>query len=246
MNPRSLLLLAGLIAAPASHAAVVTYDFTATVSSMFEYERDVEKITTVTSSTMTGRLIANGQTIRGKFSYDTQTPLSPYYQPEQPAGGSYQLYMGSPNNTIELIYDVDGYRFQSSRAPLSGLIQVKNVLSGTDYDIFSMNGSTGYQPVNFETASLMLFNQTGAAFTGPDIPGNLNFADFGYAHIDYGWLRQADGNQVHADATITSMSLTVADVPEPDVGFLIALGLGALAISRCQRDRESAPPRDAG
>ncbi|QPI53033.1 PEP-CTERM sorting domain-containing protein [Massilia antarctica] len=195
---------------------------------MFEYNGATSQVTTVTESAMSGVQIANGYTVHGRFSFDTMTPLSSIYQPEQPAGGSYLLYSDAPANTTTLSFDQNGYTYRSRAEGLSSLIQVANRLPGQGADVFSLSTYNSSMPSSFESSTLNLFDLDGRAFGSGAIPTTLDLALFGYANIGYGWLRRADGSQVHANADLTSMRLVAAAVPEPDSWALMCLGIAVL------------------
>ncbi|MCA1246807.1 PEP-CTERM sorting domain-containing protein [Massilia sp. MS-15] len=234
---RLLIVIALAIAAvPTAQSAVITYNFTATVTSMFEYDGTSQQIHNVDASSMSGRQMAMGNTIHGKLTYDTNTALSPYFQPEQPAGGSYLVYGGAGMNELALIFDHDGYQFQSDPTFRNSHFQVANRPAGQGFDVFYMSLSRGWDPLTFESTTVSLMDRSGLAFSVGTMPRSLNLDAFHYASIDYAWLRRSDGSQVHASAAFTSLELaSTTAVPEPSTILLIWLGLFAINADRKYR-----------
>lgn len=210
-----------------SQATLVTYDFTASVSSMFEYAALTQGITYLSQSVLPGTLVSVGDAISGRFSYDTDAPLSPYYQPPAPASGSYQLYQsaagGSQSTTFAM---ANGLTYSSIGSPI---IQVANdAPTFGGWDILSVSTTTGQNPALFQIASINLFDQSASVFQDSSIPSSLGLADFHYKSLNTAWVRQSDGNQLQVMAGITSLSLFT--VPEPKGYQLLLAGLLALGL----------------
>lgn len=214
-------IVGGLLLNGAASATEVTYNFTATIQSMFEYDGQTKLNTTVTSSTMPGVLISDGSTIHGQFSYDTAAPLGSY-QPAPEKEGSYQLYSGTVTST--LTFDQNGFVYQSDPNPWLTTMQVANdAASRSGWDTFSLETSAAYSPVTFQMMDIHLYDSSGNVFDSSAIPFDLPLSQFSYADIDYSWLRQSDGSQFHASSSITSLTLATP-VPEPSTYALLAMG----------------------
>ncbi|MDY7547257.1 PEP-CTERM sorting domain-containing protein [Glaciimonas sp. CA11.2] len=219
-------LLATVIAASsAAHATLVTYDFTDTITSMFEYNGTTKAITNVTSSSMSGVAFSNGDTAHGTFSYDTATVLSPYYQPPAQAQGSYVLYYGPMSST--LTFDKSMFVYNSVS---DGLIQVAdNASSFSGWDVFYLGTGAAYSPLTFQSMTLNLFDSSGQVFSSAAVPRTLPLSGFSYADVDYTWLRQSDGSQMHISSKITSLEMEPSlPVPEPGTYTLLLGGLGLM------------------
>lgn len=224
-----------LMAANAS-ASIVTYQFQAKVDDMFEYDGATQVITTVTSSTMSGSLIAIGDSITGWFSYDTNA-LRSTYVPDPSAPNSWVRYDGGAS--ISLTLSPSGVSYQSGTDSWSSSIDVANdapALLGSD--VFALFTSA-WSPTEFATADLFFDDLSALALASSDIPAQLSLSKFQYSNVGYNWLRQRDGSQVHARGGLTSLQLVGVqnDVPEPDTIALSLIGLASLGYAARRRIR---------
>jgi hypothetical protein len=212
-----------------TQAAILTYDFTATISKIWEYKGG--QITYVNSSNVPGVTVANGYSITGQFTFDTQTPLSAY-QPAPPESGSYILYSSAGRvNNLSLTIQQNILSFESNPDSWQFLVQVANdasTFSGSD--ILSVSAASAYSPYSFQSATINLFDSTGRIFANAQLPTNLALPSFSYSNIDYAWLNQSDGSQMHANGALTSLTLRPASpVPEPSSWRMLLLGVGLLS-----------------
>ncbi|WP_166882037.1 PEP-CTERM sorting domain-containing protein [Massilia mucilaginosa] len=223
-------LLAALFATGSANAQVLTFDFTAKVESMYEY--DGSNIAIVTSSTLSGADVVNGDSVHGQFSFDLGTPLSTTLQFPQPANGSDLTYQG-PQIQATISFDRPAYTFTTDNSGLS-MIVVKDAMA-SNYDGFVLLANS-YTPgmTAMRSIQVSLFDASGNAISGPSIPRSLPLSAFDEATIKYNWLRLSDGAQFGATAVITSLTPVVTSpVPEPSAYAMFAAGLLALgAIAR--------------
>jgi hypothetical protein len=215
-----------------ANASTVTYRFTMTVERMFEYDGATSLITTVTNSTMPGVRFANGDQVEGSFTYSTDMPLTAY-QSDVPSTGSYLIYGGGV--TSNLRFTSTGWTYESNPDPWISTILVANdasTFSGSD--IFGLTTAAVYSPIQFEMMTLNLFDRTGGVFDTGSIPVALPLSSFNYSDLDYAWLRQSDGSQMHASGHLTSLSVETgsSNIPVPPTIALLIVGLSALFLSR--------------
>lgn len=234
------VLLASLLAVGTAQATVITYNFTATVQSMFEHDGATGVNTTVNSSVMPGVLFANGDTMHGRFTYDTDTALSPYYQAPVPSQGTYQLYADSQRqNSADVTFDRTGFTLPSS--PISSIQVADDASTFSGWDIFYAGAGAIFPSGSYQGLTIDLFDSSGKVFANSALPDLLPLAGFSYANVDFAWLRISDGGQMHASGAITSLSLAEpTSVPEPDAFLMLLTGL---AITSFLTRRETAASR---
>lgn len=222
MNFARSLALCALAALPlASQAAIVTYDFSANVSSMFTFQSTANGDVydhNFSSTDVPGVTISMGDRVTGRISYDTSAAPAPWVQPG--SGG-----MGYP----ELINTLT-FQFQPSGLQYSGASQYSNLF-------VSINPS-GYRfgALNFSTEDAALHNQGGLNFIDPssaaprslDIPSHINLSDYPIAQVSYYWQSQTGGPDLYVDANISSLT-EVSAVPEPSQWLMLAAGALLLA-----------------
>jgi hypothetical protein len=216
--------LSGL-AASDSNAALVQYNFSATIYHLFEYNASKDTSIDLLSSSFAGSLVSNGDKVVGSVYFDNAASLSPYYQPPTPTEGTYQLYtsFGSTQQTRFNVGTVGPSYASSVEQSAYTLIQVANNASTfSGWDILSLSNSAAYNAVMSQDMTINLFDKTGTAFQNSSIPANIDLARFFYANLDSGWLRRSDGNQFHFEATLTS--LIAAPVPELRSNLLLIVG----------------------
>jgi hypothetical protein len=222
----ALFCTAALAASQAS-AAVVTYKFSVVIDNMFEYDGATSKITYVESSNMPGVLFSKGDVAEGYFSYSTDAPLGAYQPPAQDYG-TYQMYNGVGTSQTNF---GNGWTFTSNSDPWLSNAQVANNASSLyGYDLFSLTTASSWSPLSFQMTTLTMFDPSGTALTDSAIPASLDLLKFSYTNLDYAWLSQSDGSQMHASGKLTSLVLDTGpgqEVPAPSpIWTLVA---GALA-----------------
>ena len=217
-----------------ANATNITFAFTASITTLFEYDKSTDKNHYVSSSTFAGKNMSVGDSVIGNLSFDTDAPLSQYYQPPIPQFGTYTLYTNyGPGQNINFSVGSSGTTYSSSaKADDYTLIQVANdatTFSGSD--IFSLSNSAGYDSVMLQTATLNLFDNTAKAFNSSAIPTNLSLSSFQYTNLDGGWLRQSDGNQLHLQANLNTLTPLSSPVPELNGQLAWLLGLASISLS---------------
>ncbi len=228
-------IIAASLCSPQADAAVVSYDFTAKINDLFEYDGTTKVITHVATSNFPGSTISLADTVSGKFFYDTTWALHPYYQPEKPVSGTYLMYTsGAPVSAIS--FSVGGAAIFDAKDSAS--VQIANNASTFNgSDIFYLGSSTAYNGVMHQNANIALFDRSGSAFQSGDLPTQLNLADFSYRQLGSAWLRYSNGDQLQMSATLTSITPTVSPVPEPDAAALFGGGLALLLMLSFRRNR---------
>lgn len=221
-----------VMAAGQASATVERFAFTATITTLWEYDKASGVITNVNTSTFAGGAVSMTDRVQGTFAFNTDAPLSPY-QPAPPTSGAFGLY--------ELDSAVSGITFKvgalsfMSGSTLAPIAQVSdNASTRNGWDTFSISASKQYDPVMFQDSDIMLFDKSGAAFNTAALPARLDLSSFHYAVVDAGWLRQADGNQMHFTASISSLQ-SLTPVPEPATGGLLLMGLLGIAVAAAGR-----------
>lgn len=225
--------LASLVIAGQASATVLHFTFTAVVNDVWEYDKAGETYTHLGTSNFAGSPITLGNLVHGTFSFNTDAPLS-LYQPDTPASGSYKIYsLDSKAASLSFSVGSAGFTSGSTLPPLAQVANNASTLSG--WDTFFFSAYKAYDPVMFQSADIALFDKTGTAFSTGTLPTALDLADFHYKQLSAAWLRQADGNQMHIEASLTSL-VAIAPVPEPASYALLMVGL--LAIRGVARQRK--------
>lgn len=213
-------------------ANILNYIFTETINSMFEYNGNTKAISYVNSSSMPGFLVSNGDTVHGTFSYVSAAPLT-QYQPSAQTKGSYVMYQGAA--TINLTFDKSNTTVKTS----SDSFQVANdasTFSGSD--IFFIGANATYSPIKSQEVSVSLDDSKGTVFTSSSVPQKLPLSGFTSNLVEYTFLRQSDGSQLHANGQITSLSqeaTTITTVPEPESYAMLLTGLGLMGFTLRRR-----------
>lgn len=209
-----------------ANSAPVSFAFSAKVDSMFEHNGETKVNTTVSTSSFAGAIINQNDPIEGVLTFDADAPLSPYFQPDPGANGTYKIYQSNlPTPTFE-------YSIGSSiklKTTGSAHIQVAdNASTFSGHDIFYIESSGGYNPTLFFLATLSLFDNNGLSFDNGSVPSRLNVDNFYYKSFHAGWVRQSDGSQLNVSAQLTSLDFIATSVPEPTTGSLALLSLFVL------------------
>lgn len=216
-----------------SQASIVTYDFKAKINSIFEYVASIGAIQYVESSSFLGPIVSNGNSVVGTFFYDTESPLSPYYQPLAPATGTYQIYSGSQNyNGMQFSIFGSGlvvYTTAGDEYSMPNLQVANNASTFGGWDIFYFGTTSSLDPSRFGIASINLHDPSGTVFQSSTIPADLNLQNFQFASLGAGYVSQISGNQLQLGAELTSLTPTiVSSVPEPETYAMLLTGLGIM------------------
>lgn len=223
---RSLLCFAFtvLIAVPSTQAAIVSYNFTASILTMYEWNPAARTITVVDRSSFPGFIVDSSWGISGIYRYDTLAPLNPDYQPYVPAGGQDVVYRSSTLDPgIAYTFTGGHVPFQSSGA--LWLEVANDASSAMGWDVFHTYGRMALENSMFQEVTLNLSDQTATAFDSAAIPLSLNINAFHFNRLNTLFARD-DGSSLTVEAVL--FSWTVADpsvVPEPNALLLVATGM---------------------
>ena len=228
-------VVCGMALLGSAEAKIVTYDFTVTVQHVVEM--DNFNPVYVQSSTRPGALVSVGDKINGSFSYDTDTPLSPFHQPPAQAHGSWLQYNDYLNlrNPIDAVFQNSGLHTAAPAgvAVDNGVQVADNATTFHGGDAFFISNSYSYKGEIF-TNIVNLGDSTGAVFNSAAIPQQLDLSRFNYG--DYSFSRMSvDQRWVQVDGTFTSMTLAPPPVPEPSAYLMFSAGALLLAWRRKAR-----------
>lgn len=213
-------------------ANVLTFNYTGMIYMMFEHDGATQVNTTVQASNLLGQTISDGSTFYGQLFYDTEMPLSQYFQPSAGGAGTYLIYVGGMlANPSTLTFDENQYAYQAS--PPSLAVQVaNNAAVFTGDDLFNISTEASFSPSTYESMDVNLLDSSGTVFSDASVPLGLSLADFSYNGLHYAWLRKSDGEQFHVYGNLTSLSLVrPSEVPEPGPLVLMMLGIAVMGIS---------------
>lgn len=228
-----LAILAGVVAWGSAHASVVSYDFTAVVSDIREYETTGSPQVNVQSTLLTGTEIKIGQVLHGHFSYDTNAGLSSEYQPPVYAGGSNILYGGYGDQGAVVGAD-NVHALSLPFTPFHTNLGVANneaSLNGNDEFSLSINSwaINGAQLIDW----VLFRDASGQAWNSSAIPASLDLNRFDSAIYSFSYFMPTGGS-VHFGASITQLTATSA-VPEPEGYAMLLAGLLVMAGARRAR-----------
>lgn len=226
-----------LIAAPVTQAAIVSYNFTASVLTMYEWDVAAKTITVVDQSSFPGFVVDSNWKISGTYRYETLAPLNPDYQPYLPAGGQDVVYRSTTLGPgISYTFSSGSAPFQSSGALWLEVGNDASSLMG--WDVFYTTGRMTLGDSMFQEVSLSLYDRTAAAFSSADIPSSLDIDAFHLNRLNTLFVA-ADGSSLTVEAVLTSWNVAEPlATPEPDglalsaTGLLLAMGLTAARRNR--------------
>lgn len=228
-------VLAGLALASSAHADILTFEYTANINSITEYELVGYIIRPVTTTTMPGHSVSIGDQVTGRFSIDTQTARG-YTGPVD--NGTMSSYSSdATRNNISAFIGHDGLNYTNA-LPINSYLAVQDQLTGTGADKLSLSSSQGDNTVS-HIAQLTFSDPTGATLSNSAIPSSL--AGLGTGEFLYRFSSIASGSYVavNVNGAVTSLQLlSVSAVPEPQTYLMLLGGLGLLgwrrrAVRRC-------------
>lgn len=220
---RTLFSLAALAAAcfitGTAGAEVITYQFTATVSAGNVFYPDGSDDPDVAQ--MGDLQVVAGNTVTGRFSYDTAMPK--WFAPRP----NLQMYLGG-QGALSLQVVQNGWRFDSSAAdrPQAGVSTDGGMYrDGSDHFSFTSHTHDGDHLPPY-VAGLLFYDKDGTAFDTTAMPAALDLRMFEQATLDVQYYGPAFQSQFYAQ--LTSLE-RVAAVPEPANAAMMLAGLALLS-----------------
>jgi hypothetical protein len=209
------------LASPLVHAEIISYDFTATVYRIDEYLG--AGYVTVESSVVPGALLANGNTVKGHFFYDTATPEHP--EVLLPATVMYS----APGFQTGMQFTVmeNGLAFQATGNSEDSYVVITNNPAGSGgHDEFQYSSWTGLSSAgDSQSAYITLDDPSANVFHDLVVPSSLSLADFASATFMSTWFMNGDTQEATLFAHLDSLTATVTAIPEPSTGALFLGGL---------------------
>lgn len=235
MNFFGKLAIAGLavVLSAGSQAAVLTYEYTAVVKRMTEYDHAKDSYANVNESAFVGTTIQFGDVIHGYIHYDSSSPRNEY-QPGLEAGDNSVMYRSTSEELItyrfagkdiHVVSSPDAYALKSVKdAPARPGAISSDYFAASSYSFDS----------NFlRSVHLFFWNADGTAFNDTLLPQQLDAALFDSLTLSGSFMQLASQDSLMFDADITAFRLIPADVPEP--GVLLLLGIGAAGLLGSRR-----------
>lgn len=231
MKTKFAAVLAGLLCAASAQATVVTYNFTATITSVREMENPFFG-TEVASTALAGDTIARGHTVRGTLTVDTEMP--PSYS-DTYDWGTVNIFEASGNslNAARFAFDQNTIGFATPDAAAPRFYQIVEDRPEGNYDSLHLSASVARQS-GTDYMSLTFRDEDGVAFNGAQLPATLPTALLESMVFEYDYLGQpGNGPQAYLKVVgaLTSFE-QVSSVPEPTTYAMFAAGLGLLAWRR--------------
>lgn len=217
-------MIAGLLAlftSMNSIAVPITYEFSGSITRMFEHDAETDTNTVVTNTSFFGFNVAVGDRFYGSFTYDSDAIESSYREDNQERNSA--VY---PYGTLDFRFTLGDYTYidQTPASTLDSLV-VRNDSDSAHPDTFSVLSSNPLADY-YTSASMGFFDRDGDAFDGYEIPEDIDLADYlGYGYFHTSLLERATGDQLHFYGHADEVALSVS---EPGTMALLLLGIGLI------------------
>ncbi len=222
-------VLAGFALASSAHADILTFEYTANINSITEYELVGYIIRPVTTTTMPGHSVSIGDHVTGRFTIDTQTARG-YTGPVD--NGTMSSYSSAAtHNNISAFIGHDGVNYTNA-LPINSYLAVQDQLPGTGADTLSLSSSQG-DNLGSHIAQLTFSDPTGATLSNSAIPSSLAGLTTGEFLYRFSSIASGSYVAVKVNGAVTSLQLlSVSAVPEPQTYLMLLSGLGLLGWRR--------------
>jgi hypothetical protein len=222
---RKIVILSGLLFSISANAGLVTYDYSGTISSLYEAEciqassggcngYDIKH--SDSSNMYPDYMFSVGDTFSGSFTYDTQATLSGIS-----SDGYQAIYL---DGVISQIFTLGSYSAPSAELAdgVDGSLSIVDGRYGTDvFQTGSYYSSSDW----FSGATISLQDNTDSIYNDMSIPNALDFNGFHYKGFSLFFLQRSNNDQLQLRGNITSLVKAPIDVPEPSSIWLFGLAL---------------------
>lgn len=221
-------LAAGLALASTAHAGQYTLHYTATIGTISGGGFPEQFFS---SGTANGNLISTGDTVTGRFTFDTEAA------PVQQSGDealAFAQYGYDAATTSVVRFDKTGHT-QTAATGSSYISVTDSGDAAYGLDTVSLVGYTySYDPVFISAVSLFLTGPSADALSDTALPADVLDTFGGTFQYSYGYFNEAGYQSLRFRGDITSISV-VSSVPEPGTYGMLLAGLGLLAWRRRAR-----------
>ncbi|NVE00905.1 PEP-CTERM sorting domain-containing protein [Massilia sp. BJB1822] len=226
---KTLTALICLMLALPAKAALVTYNFTAKISSLTEQLGNIYNPRPIETRSVNGELISLGYTVKGSFTYDTST--RPSQNPIPLPQGVVMYSDFTATNKLDFSFNQNNLHFTSAgENPYQYIIVGDGSMDGFSFSARIKNNASTSSAYLFLSAYEDIFSSNG-------IPENLPASRFTTKIFSYTFsdFQGATSRSLTASGEITSLELT-SPVPEPSsyAMFLAGLAVAAFAVRRRQ------------
>lgn len=216
---------AALVLSIPAQATLHTYEFTASVAQLghveaFEFAQRVGGI-------HEGTFISLGDSIVGRFSYDTS--IAPAYNSGELVPDRYYYPdTASATNFLNFTILPSGQTIGTGGTEPKRAMFVRDHQAAGEHDVLWLANGGGFTVGNFGISMDSL--STDWVKNG-QLPEKLSFADLSSGFVYHNFVRD-DGHTIFLNATLTSLrDITVTAVPEPGTWSMMLGGLALLGFS---------------